>query len=282
MPLLLTSFPPLPADTARAAEAMFGKGNFYLTVGDGVGDLFANLDLTDLGGDAETPAYLLALFSLVTIFQYMEDLPDRQAAEAIRARIDWRYALHLPLDFPGFPHTALCEFRRRLLFSTAARQVFQCLMTHLADLNLPVSKDFWSVDASSVLAAVCTVNRVERISEAMRQALEALAAWQPEWLRTIALPHWYDRYRRARAALPRSKEEQGLLAQAIGSDILYLIGSVAISHLSASSLPPEVRAIQQLWHRQFEPYGDSFKWRLMGCDSCGMLNQELDPLPAGS
>src|SRR5262245_31891616 len=58
---------------------------------------------------------------LVTIFQFVEDLSDRQAADAVRARIDWKYALGLELENPGFDHTVLSEFRGRLVQSGAER-----------------------------------------------------------------------------------------------------------------------------------------------------------------
>jgi Transposase domain (DUF772) len=53
--------------------------------------------------------------ALITMFQFVEDLSDRQAADAVRARIDWKYALGLNLDNPGFDHRVLSEFRSRLI-----------------------------------------------------------------------------------------------------------------------------------------------------------------------
>jgi transposase len=47
--------------------------------------------------------------------QFAESLSDRQAAEAVRARIDWKYALSLPLNDSGFHYSVLSEFRDRLL-----------------------------------------------------------------------------------------------------------------------------------------------------------------------
>jgi transposase len=55
--------------------------------------------------------------ALVTVFQFMERLPDRQAADAVRSRRDWKYALSLELTDPGCDHTVLSEFRSRLVAS---------------------------------------------------------------------------------------------------------------------------------------------------------------------
>ena len=79
MPVPLTAFPPLPAETVHAAEAVFGKGNFYLTIGDQAGRLLTDLNFADLDSTGRQPIFFLARLSLVTVFQYVEDLPDRQA-----------------------------------------------------------------------------------------------------------------------------------------------------------------------------------------------------------
>jgi transposase len=80
----------IPDETKKIARKAFPKGNTYLKLRDELGpifddDLFKDL-YPDLGQPAESPARL----ALVTIMQYMENLPDRQAAEAVRSRIDWK------------------------------------------------------------------------------------------------------------------------------------------------------------------------------------------------
>jgi transposase len=105
----------LPEETARVARAAFPKGNPYLRLADVLGPIFPNPDFADLysavGQPAEDPAHL----ALVTLFQFAEGLTDRQAADAVRSRIDWKYALCLPLDDDGFDASVVAEFRARLL-----------------------------------------------------------------------------------------------------------------------------------------------------------------------
>jgi len=93
--------PPLPEDTARVARRAFPKGNIYLTIGDKIGVLFEDADFADMYANEGKPAVPPYLLAMVCIFQFMEDLSDREAADAVRARIDWKYALHLPLDDGG-------------------------------------------------------------------------------------------------------------------------------------------------------------------------------------
>ncbi len=66
--------------------------------------------------------------ALVTIMQFAEGLSDRQAADAVRARIDCKYALSLELDDPGFDASVLSEFRTRLLEGGSERLLFDHLL----------------------------------------------------------------------------------------------------------------------------------------------------------
>ena len=100
--------------TAYVARAAFPDGNPYMSVRDTLGtfyddECFAAL-FPDRGQPAETPWRL----ALITVLQYAEGLADRQAAEAVRSRIDWKYALGLELTDPGFDFSVLCQFRARL------------------------------------------------------------------------------------------------------------------------------------------------------------------------
>ena len=118
-----TSHEAVPADTARVARAAFPHGNHYLRLRDELGSLFPDECFAKLfptrGQPAESPARL----ALISVMQFAEGLSDRQAAEAVRARIDWKYALGLELDDSGFDHTVLSEFRTRLVVGNAEQQL---------------------------------------------------------------------------------------------------------------------------------------------------------------
>src|SRR5499426_436042 len=109
----------VPEETARVARAAFPKGNPYLLLRDTLGTIFQDDDFAacfPLDGQPGLPPWRLAL---VTLMQFRENLADRQAAEAVRARIDWKYLLGLALTDPGFDFSVLSEFRDRLLASSA-------------------------------------------------------------------------------------------------------------------------------------------------------------------
>jgi transposase len=112
-------FTAVPPETARVARAVFPKGNLYMRLRDELGAIYEDGAFASLFSERGQPAEAPWRLALVTIMQYVEGLSDRQAAEAVRSRIDWKYTLNLELTDPGFDFTILCEFRARLLEGSA-------------------------------------------------------------------------------------------------------------------------------------------------------------------
>ncbi len=262
------SFPALPAETARAVEATFGRGNIYLTIGDQIEPLLANVNPGDLDPSGVTSITLRTTLALVTVFQFAENLPDRRAAEALRSRLDWKYALHLPLNTPGLDPLTLCEFRTRLLYDAAARQVLQQILDRLATVGLWRNGNH-RPDVLQVLTTVCGLSCLERVIEAMHMALEALATYRSEWLRTVMRPHWYERYHPApsESFLPRSQDDQAALAQEIGADAWHLLEAIERANAALARMP-EAQNLRQVWCQQFERSADQVKWQSPPCDTC--------------
>jgi hypothetical protein len=107
--------PPVPATTAAAVRAAFPKGNLYVDLRTEFGTLYYDQFFVDLyppeGRPVEVAPWRLAL---VMVMQYIEGLTDRQAADAVRRCIDWKYALSLDVHDPGFDFTLLHDFRELL------------------------------------------------------------------------------------------------------------------------------------------------------------------------
>ena len=104
-----------PIETATVGAALLNDDSPYRLVGD---KLFASLrdsDFADLYSREGKPGISPVILAFVTIFQFMEKLPDRQAPEAVRLRLDWKFALHLPLTYAGFDYSVLSKFQDRLL-----------------------------------------------------------------------------------------------------------------------------------------------------------------------
>src|SRR5512144_3003678 len=102
---------PIPAETQRVARAAFPRGNGYLHVIDALDALYQDEQFANLFSARGQPAASPARLALVTILQFAEGLSDRQAAEAVRSRIDWKYVLGLELTEAGFDFSILSDFR---------------------------------------------------------------------------------------------------------------------------------------------------------------------------
>ena len=141
---------PVPEDTARVARAAFPKGHPYLTLRDQLGVIFQDEDFTalfPLCGQPSLPPWRLAL---VTIMPFRETLADRQAAEAVRARIDWKYLLGLELSDPGFDFSVLSECRDRLLAGSAEGLLFAKLLERCRAMGLLTARGQQRTDSTHV------------------------------------------------------------------------------------------------------------------------------------
>jgi transposase len=187
---------PIPEDTQRVARAAFPRGNIYMQVADRLGTIYHDAQFAALFPTRGQPAEAPARLALATVLQFAEGLSDRQAADAIRSRIDWKYVLGLDLTDPGFHHTVLSEFRTRLVAGEAASLLLEALLTLARAQGLLKTRGRQRTDSTHVLASIRVLNRLERVGETLRAALNSLAIVAPVWLQALAPLEWYDRYSR--------------------------------------------------------------------------------------
>jgi transposase len=250
---------PVPADTARVARAAFPKGHPYLTFRDALGTVFQDEDFAavfPLTGQPGLPPWRLAL---VTILQCRENLADRAAAEAVRARIDWKYLLGLELTDPGFDFSVLSEFRDRLLTGNAEALLLDTLLERCRALGWLKARGTQRTDATHVLAAIRVLNRLELVAETLRAALNAVATVAPDWLQGLAPLAWYERYgkRIEDTRLPKEQADREAYAVMVGVDGFHLLEAV-----EAAEAPPEARelpvmaTLRRTWQRHYEQTAD--------------------------
>src|SRR5262249_45598825 len=142
------------------------------------------------------PALAPWRLALVLILQFAEGLSDRQAAEAVSSRIDWKYLLSLELTDPGFDYSVLSEFRDRLVEGGAEGLPVETLLTRLREAGLVKSRGRQRTDATHVLSVARRLNRLELVGETLRCALDALVVAAPEWLAPHVTAEWVERYGR--------------------------------------------------------------------------------------
>ncbi|MHC5118584.1 MAG: transposase, partial [Planctomycetota bacterium] len=210
----------VPEETARVARAAFPKGNIYLRLRDRLGVFFEDEQFAPLFSERGQPAFSPWRLALISIMQFAEDLSDRQAAEAVRGRIDMKYLLGLELEDSGFDYSTLSEFRQRLVVGGMEQELLDTMLVVLAEEGLLRKRGKQRTDSTHVVTAVRNLNRLETVGETMRATLNIVATVAPDWLQQIVPLEWYDRYetRIEESHLPRKKKDRATWVEAVGKD----------------------------------------------------------------
>ncbi|WP_316959493.1 transposase [Streptomyces sp. TRM68367] len=240
--------------TRDVARAAFPKGCLAMRIRERLGPLFADEEFKEAFGVRGRPGVSPGQLALVSILQFAENLTDRQAAHAVRARIDVKYLLGLELTDPGFDHTVLTGFRDRLLAHGLEEKILDLLLERLTGMGLVASGGRQRTDSTHVLAAVRSLNRLEFVGETLRAALEALAAAAPDWMRTSMDPAWQERYgaRVDAYRLPTEEQERREPARQIAADGYRLLEAVFTPKAPTwLRQVPAVTVLRTVWVQQF-------------------------------
>jgi transposase len=255
---------PVPEETARIAHAAFPKGNLYLRLRDELGTLYQDELFADLFPACGQPAQAPWRLALVTLMQFLEGLSDRQAAEAVRSRLDWKYLLGLEVTDAGFHYSVLSEFRSRLLTGKAEDRLLEVLLAHVKARGWLKERQRQRTDSTHILAAVRSLNRLELVGRTLQHALNLLAEVTPDWLLTQISPEWFERYSRPvdEYRLPKEKAERQVLAEQIGKDGQYLLLSIAqLEGATALQKAPAIMTLRQVWEQQYDLDASPIQWR---------------------
>jgi transposase len=263
-------WPEVPAGTARVARKAFPKGALAIRARDELGAWCRDGSFAAAYGVRGRPGISPAQLAMVTVLQFTEDLTDRQAADAVRGRLDWKYCLGLALDDEGFDFSVLSEYRSRLVAGGLERAVLDLLLGRLKELGLVGAGGRQRTDSTHVLAAIRRMNRLELAGETVRAALEALAASVPDWLADVIDESWQRVYgqRIDTLRLPASQTARKNLAVQYGKDGYHLLEAVW-----APAAPgwlrelPAVAALRAIWVQQYYrtgEHGQEVIWREPG------------------
>ncbi len=245
---------PVPEETARVARAAFPKGNVYMQMRDVLGVIYDDESFAALFARRGRPAEAPWRLALVTVMQFAEGLSDRQAAEAVRARIDWKYALGLELTDPGFDFSVLSEFRGRLIEGSAEEMLLDALLAACKERGYLKTRGRGRTDSTHVLGSLRILNRLEHVAETLRSALNGVAAAAPDWLRSHAPADWFERYGRRveEYRLPKGEEARRAYGEMVGED-----GMGLLELLWSQEAPPalkelaQVEVLRRTWIQQF-------------------------------
>ena len=257
---------PIPEETMRVARKAFRKGTLIMNLRDALGPIYDDEQFARLfpkrGRGAQAPWRL----ALITVLQFLEGLDDRQAAEMVRGRLDWKYALSLPLEDEGFDYSILTDFRQRLTDAGAQEVILEPILQIARTRGWLKAGGKQRTDATHVLSAVRQLHRLESVGEAMRAALNALAEHEQgaAWLLSWVEPDWFDRYvhRFELTRFPKTKSQQEALRAQVGADVAQLLQALAQASTPAGLVElPEVVVLGQIFAQHYQLREGRAYWR---------------------
>lgn len=254
----------IPQETARVAHAAYPQGTLAMRLRDELGGIYHDEQFRALFAERGRPAEAPWRLALVLVFQYVEGLTDRQAADAVRGRIDWKYALGLPLEDPGFDASVLSEFRARLVDAGAELLLLETLLTLCKERGWLKAGGKQRTDATHVLAAARSLSNLECVGETLRAVLNELATLAPDWLVQQITSDWLERYehRVENYRLPKEKSKRTRLAEQIGTDGLQLLHALEHPQAPAGlSALASVHVLRQVWEQYYDLAEGWAKWR---------------------
>ena len=255
---------PIPELTSRIAHASFPKGTLVMQLRDALGSIYEDADFADLFPKRGRPAEAPCRLALVTILQALENLSDRQAAEMVRGRLDWKYALSLPLDDEGFDASILVDCRERLVEHGAQERLLEPILQVCREHGWLKAGGKQRTDSTWVIANVRSLSSLESVGESLRAVLNEIAEVAPDWLLSVISPDWFDRYvhRFELQRFPKGQAAQETLQRQVGEDSWHLLQAATDEHA-----PQQVRdclslvLLQQVWAQHFERVDGLIRWR---------------------
>jgi transposase len=255
---------PIPEETRLLVQRLCPKGTMVSQLRDALGPIYSDEHFAHLFPKRGRPAEAPWRLALVTVLQALEGLTDRQAADAVRTRIDWLYALALPLDEPGFDYSILTDFRQRVLAAGAQDLILEPILHLSRERGYIFARGKQRTDATAVLARVRARSHLESVGESMRAALTAIAEQEPAWMQAHLNPAWVERYvhRFELARFPKAETERKLLREQVGQDVAQRLSALdeAQTPQSLRSLP-ELTLLRQVFAQHYEQQGQQVHWR---------------------
>lgn len=256
----------IPINTYQAARQVYNPSNIYLLIGDQTEKILGEIDLRLLDPYSSQDEEMIYRLALITAFQYDEGVSDEVASDASRKRVDWKYALHLPVLYQGVPVQALSDFRMSLFASPRALRAYGHLLAILRRMGLFQQKEECMIDPVMVLRTVCQISRLYRLYYGIKAALSMIGSMDPDWLRQHMSSHWFSHYKTGELGLAVGNDPESMTRQAlrIGKDIQFLLKALREQKLIRLIYQPEIQTISRLMEEQFVISGEQIQWKIPG------------------
>jgi len=242
----------IPKDTAMVGREILSDDNPYRRVGDEVNGFLTLNDFVSMYSVEGAGAICPIILSLVTIFQFLENVPDRVAAELAVMRLDWKYALHVPLTWRGFHHTDLCNFRRRLVEHQQEGLVFEKVLDWVRGHGLLKKHGKQRTDSTHVLGNVARLSRLELVWETLRTTLRALEKEAPVWYQATIPAAFHEMYSERQSDWRLSQAEVAQKMKQAGQDGYWLLDLIESKGPPEILDLPEVETLRRVLAQQYE------------------------------
>jgi transposase len=243
----------IPPGTVAVVRAACPRGTHVTRLRDALGPVFDDARFAGWFADEGRPGLAPGLLALVCVLQAMEDLCDRAAADAARTRLDWKYALGLELTDTGFDFSVLSKFRDRMCTQDRAQELLTAMLGCADAAGLLRRRSKVRTDSTHVLARTRTLNRLEKLGETFRLALEQIAAMAPGWLGPRLKPHWAKEFTRPVqiARLPGSDRARQQWGRQIAADGAWLLEQIDTDPAEGwLARLPTVQALRAVWGQE--------------------------------
>jgi len=242
----------MPADTATVGRQVLPATNPYRVLGDRLAELIADTEFAALYEPTGRTALSPALLALVTLFQFLEDVPDREAATLVAVRLDWKYALHLPLAYAGFDFSCLCYFRQRLLAHQQERLLFDTILQRVQALGFLTKRGKQRTDSLAVVGAVRQLSQLETVTETLRVTVRALEQADAAWTARAVPASFREQYARRQPDYRLSAAERQAALEHAGADGYWLLDRLATDAPAAVRGLAAGGTLQTVWEQRYE------------------------------
>jgi transposase len=256
---------PIPEETKALVGRMLDERTVYRFVGDVLFDRFHDEDFADLYSYTGQPAISPVLLSFVLIFKSLERCSNRQAANNVRFRLDWKYALHLPLDYAGFDQNVIAEFRHRLLDNGVEARIFNAIFKELRELGYYKPRGIQHTDSIAIETHYRTLHRIELMVETLRKAVHDLLREAPDWTRATLPGVWEERYSQRCKSERMKEEERQALSVTVGDDGQWLLERLEQDDAGDLRDIDAVETLRDVWSRHYYKDADGhMRWTADG------------------
>jgi len=240
----------IPQEIRSWGENQLEPNNVYRIVGEQLFSFIPEDELISMYSKTGRPSINPVILSLVTIFQYLENVPDRVAALWVKMRLDWKYALHLSIDDPGFHYSDLSNFRERLSSHGKESLIFDQLLKKIESLGFLKKYKQQRTDSTHVLAAIRQLSRLENLNEGLRVALKAIEKADSDFYKDRIPTVYRENYSTHKSDYQMTDTQRHEALNRLGQDINWLICFLETNKKSFIKLP-ELEILQTLFSQHF-------------------------------